>query len=174
MLATPVSAQDHVQGSRNASVTLVEYGDYQCPYCADAEPALAQLRERFGDDLRFVYRNFPLGELHPYAWAAADLAEAAAGEGRFWEMHDWLYAEQDAWVPLGPEGLAEGASAVGLDAFALAEAVQDPAIGQRVEADIESGRRSGVRGTPSFYVNGEAVDGGVDALAERIASALRH
>ena len=174
MLATPVSAQDHVQGPRNASVTLVEYGDYQCPYCADAEPALAQLRERFGDDLRFVYRNFPLGELHPYAWAAADLAEAAAGAGRFWEMHDWLYAEQDAWVPLGAEGLAEGASAVGLDAFALAEAVQDPAIGQRVETDIESGRRSGVRGTPSFYVNGEPVDGGVDALAERIASALRH
>lgn len=174
MLATPVSAQDHVRGPREAAVTLVEYGDYQCPYCAQAEPALAQLRERFGDELRFVYRNFPLGELHPYAWMAADLAEAAAGEGRFWEMHDWLYAEQDTWVPLGPEGLAEGASEVGLDAFALADAVQDPAIGQRVETDVDSGRRSGVRGTPSFYVNGELFEGDVASLAQRIDAALRH
>lgn len=174
MLAVPVTAQDHAQGRADAAVTLVEYGDYQCPACARAQPVVAQLQQRFGDELRFVFRNFPLTDLHPCAWMAADLAEAAGREGRFWEMHDWLYARQAQWVPRGAQGLAEGAHALGLDADALAEAVQDPAIDQRVEADVEGGMRSGVQGTPSFYVNGELHEGGYDALLLRVERALRH
>ncbi len=108
----PVGANDHVQGTANAPVTLVEYGDYECPYCGEAYPIVKALQERLGKQMRFVFRNFPLSEMHPHAEHAAEAAEAAGGQGKFWEMHDLLYENQDA---LEDEDLARYAKALKLD-----------------------------------------------------------
>lgn len=104
-LAVPVSAHDHIQGNPHAVVTLVEYGDFQCPACAMAYPRVKQLQHRHAGNLRLVFRHFPLNQAHPYAQLAAELAEAAAIEGQFWPMHDWLYEHQDDWAPKGGAGL---------------------------------------------------------------------
>src|SRR5271155_1741729 len=95
-LTLPVSAQDHIRGPADAPVTLVEYGDYQCPYCGEANPIVEEVQRELGTNLRFVFRNFPLTEIHPHAEHAAEIAEAAATHNRFWEMHDLLYSHQDA------------------------------------------------------------------------------
>ncbi len=171
-LAVPVSAHDHVQGNDHAVVTLVEYGDFQCPACAMAYPLVKQLQHRYAGNLRFVFRHFPLGQAHPYAQMAAELAEAAAVEGQFWPMHDWLYENQDAWVADGADGLEAGARALGLDAQALAATLRNPDIASHVRRDFMGGVRSGVNGTPSFYVNGYLHQGDFDALTHAIGRVI--
>lgn len=160
MRLTPdVGPQDHVRGPADAPHTLVEFGDYQCPYCRRAAPAVQAVLARLGDQVRFVFRNYPLPDMHPHALPAARLAEAAAAAGRFWEMHDLLYARQDA---LGREHLLRYAEALGVgrDAFARAE---EGAFDARIEADMRSGDASGIQGTPTFYLDGRRLPEGQDA-----------
>jgi protein-disulfide isomerase len=171
-LAVPVSAHDHIQGNEHAVVTLVEYGDFQCPACAAAYPLVKQLQHRYAGNLRFVFRHFPLGQAHPFAQMAAELAEAAAVEGQFWAMHDWLYENQDAWVADGPAGLEAGARALGLDAQALAATLRNPQIDAHIRRDFMGGVRSGVNGTPGFYVDGYLYQGDFDGLAHALARVI--
>ncbi|MEJ0087968.1 MAG: thioredoxin domain-containing protein [Pseudomonadota bacterium] len=147
---------DHVQGRDDAPITLVEYGDYECPYCGMAYPIVKRIQARFGDRLRFVFRNFPLAEAHPHATAAAELAEAAAAQGKFWEIHDMLYEHQNA---LGGAALERFAKKLDLDIAALEATLAGGAPHQRVRGDFMSGVRSGVNGTPAFFINGRRFDG---------------
>jgi protein-disulfide isomerase len=151
-----VSAGDHSAGPEDAPVTLVEYGDYECPYCGMAHPVVKEAQRELGSGLRFVFRNFPLAEAHPHARAAAQAAEAAAAQGRFWEMHDMLFEHQDA---LEAEDLLGYAKSIGLDMQQFARDLADPAITKRVRDDFRSGVQSGVNGTPTFFMNGERYDG---------------
>ncbi len=171
-LVLPVSQRDHVRGPANAPVTLVEYGDYQCPYCGMAYPIVEQIRRQLGDGLRFVFRNFPLTEVHPHAEHAAEIAEAAAAHNKFWEMHDMLYEHQDALDDLH---LAQYATLVGLPAAEVKRALAQHAYQDRVREDFMSGVRSGVNGTPTFFINGVRHDGGYDreTLLAAIADAAR-
>ncbi len=157
-LSIAVSANDHSQGPRDAPITLVEYGDYQCPYCGAAYPVLKAVQRAMGTRMRFVFRNFPITESHPNALAAARFAEAAAEGGTFWEAHDLLYARQDA---LGPDDLKAYASELGLNK-ALLDAADNGAFDHRIESDFMGGVRSGVNGTPCLFINGERYDGPVD------------
>ena len=158
-LTLPVSERDHVQGSEKAPLTLVEYGDYQCPYCGAAYPVVKRIQKTFGDQLRFVFRNFPLTQSHPYAMVAAEAAEAAALQGKFWEMHDLLFEQQTF---LEPDILPSWAKKIGLDVEKFGAALQQPAIGKRIKDDRQSGIRSGVNGTPTFFINGRRYDGSPD------------
>lgn len=148
-LTPQVSPADHAQGPSDAPVTLLEYGDYECPYCGEAYPIVQKVQQQMGDRLRFVFRNFPLSEMHPNALAAADFAESAAAQNAFWPAHDWLFTHQDR---LGEGSLRHAADTLHLDAQAM-ERNEDRAR-QRVEADLKSGERSGVQGTPTFFING--------------------
>ena len=152
-LTLPVDpARDHAQGPDTAPVTLVEYGDYECPHCGRAHPIVQRVRAQMGDSLRFVFRNFPLTELHPHAQHAAEAAEAAAESGRFWEMHDALFENQSSLADAGIKSLAEK---IGADtAAAVGTALADHRFGGRVREDFLSGIRSGVNGTPTFFING--------------------
>jgi len=150
-LTLPVSARDHAEGPEHAPVTLVEYGDYECPYCGRAYPIVKQIQEQLGSRLRFVFRNFPLTELHPHAQHAAEAAEAAAAQGRFHEMHDAIFEHQRA---LGDEQLVEYAVALGLDPARFERELSDHVHAPRVREDFLSGVRSGVNGTPTFFING--------------------
>jgi protein-disulfide isomerase len=172
VLAVPVSAHDHVQGNAHAVVTLVEYGDFQCPACGMAYPLVKQLQHRYAGNMRFVFRHFPLSQAHPYAQIAAELAEAAAVDGQFWAMHDWLYEHQDGWVAYGAAGLESGVRALGLDEQALAATMRNPDIDAHIRRDFMGGVRSGVNGTPSFYVDGHLHQGGFDALTHAIGRAI--
>ncbi|OZI63888.1 DsbA family protein [Bordetella genomosp. 1] len=158
-LIYPVDATDHLQGPVDAPVTLVEYGDYECPYCGEAYPVLKQVQQALGDKLRFVFRNFPISELHPHAVMAAEFAEAAALQGKFWEAHDMLYENQQA---LRPRELMAYGQTLGLDAAALNEAFSGRFDG-RIQRDFQGGIRSGVNGTPTLFVNGVRYDGERDA-----------
>ncbi len=171
-LSLAVSAQDHSQGPADAPCTLVEYGDYQCPSCGQAFPVVQQVQKHFGDRLRFVFRNFPL-EQHPLAEPAAETAEFAAAHNQFWPMHDALYGHQSE---LSQELFTRLAKQCGLDGKALRQALQDETFAPRVEADLESGEKSGVRGTPTFYINGQQHQGNYDAasLIEAIEAKLNH
>jgi protein-disulfide isomerase len=135
---------------------MVEYGDYECPYCGMAYPIVKRIQARLGERLRFVFRNFPLAEVHPHATAAAELAEAAASQGKFWEMHDMLFEHQNA---LGAKDLERYAKALELDRAALEATRAGGAPNQRVRGDFMSGVRSGVNGTPAFFINGRRFDG---------------
>ena len=156
-LTPAVSDQDHAQGSATAAVTLVEYADYQCPYCGEAYATVREVQRRMGDQLRFVFRNFPLAEVHPHAVAAAVFAESAAPEGDFWAAHDWLFEHQDR---LDEAGLSDAAGALGLDRRALAQV--EPTARQRVVSDVQGGEQSGVQGTPAFFINGLQFQGSWD------------
>ncbi|MCD9028110.1 DsbA family protein [Luteimonas sp. BDR2-5] len=171
-LAVPVSADDHIQGDPGAPVTLVEYGDFQCPACAMAYPLVKAIQRRHGADVAFVFRHFPLAEAHPFARLAAEVAEGAAAQGRFWDMHDWLYENQDDWVPYGAEGLEAGLRALSLDEARVAEAMRSPAVEARIRHDFMGGVRSGVNGTPGFYVNGALFQGDFDTLQQVIAEVI--
>jgi protein-disulfide isomerase len=152
VLAVPVDeTRDHIQGPAEAAVTLLEYGDYECPYCGAAYPIVKDLQARMGDRLRFVFRNFPITTSHPHAELAAEAAEAAAVQRRFWEMHDLLYENQSR---LEPEDLLTYAGQLGLDVTAFGKDLQGHVHAARVREDFMSGVRSGVNGTPSFYING--------------------
>jgi protein-disulfide isomerase len=159
-LAVPVSKRDHIQGSYDASLTLVEYGDYECPACGAAYPQVKTVQSVLGDRLRFVFRNFPLANIHPHAEHAAEAAEAAGEQGRYWEMHDILYENQDA---LDDESLAQYALDLGLDARRVIQEVVTGAHRDRIRQDFHSGIRSGVNGTPTFFVNGLRHNGPWDA-----------
>jgi protein-disulfide isomerase len=171
-LTIPVGAEDHAQGKSSAAVTLVEYGDYQCPYCGAAYPLVRQLQQQFGAELRFVFRNFPLTQAHPLAQMAAELAEAAATLGQFWPMHDWIYENQDAWSQGDGEELLGGITVLELDADKIAQAIKQPQIERRIKTDFNGGVRSGVNGTPSFFVNGKLHQGSPQALAGAIGRLL--
>ena len=152
-LSPPVDPQrDHVRGRADAPVTLVEYGDFQCPYCGEAYPVVRALQERFGDQLRFVFRHMPLPDLHPRAPFAAEAAEAASAQDRFWEMHDRLFEHR---LELDDSDLREHAEAIGVaDSERFDAELRDGVHAARVEEDYRSGAESGVPSTPRFFVNG--------------------
>ncbi len=158
-LAPPVGPRDHAEGSADALVTLVEYGDYECPHCGRAYPIVKAVQRRLGPQLRFVFRNFPLRSVHPHAEHAAEASEAAASQGHFWEMHDALFEHQDA---LGDEDLTRYAEAVGLDRARFERELKSGTYRPRVHEDFVSGVRSGVNGTPTFFINGRRYDGSWD------------
>src|SRR5712671_5417569 len=161
-LGLPVAKRDHVQGPIDAPMSLLEYGDYQCPYCGEAYPIIKAVQERLGDKLCFAFRNFPLVNSHPYAEHAAEVAEAAAAQDQFWPMHDLLFENQDA---LNDESLAEYAGTLGLDARRLMAEVLASAHAARIRDDLRSGTRGGVNGTPAFFVNGLRYEGEPDVAA---------
>jgi protein-disulfide isomerase len=171
ILKIPVGPQDHATGPESAPVTLVEYGDYQCPYCGAAHPMVKQLQARFGDDLRFVFRNFPITELHPEAMNAASTAEFAAGHDRFWPVHDALYEHQRR---LGAAFYEQVVAAQGLSPQDLESALAAGTYQERIRSDFNSGVRSGVNGTPTFFINGQRYDGALDVedLAEVLANVI--
>jgi len=151
-LAAPVDADiDHVRGPADAPVSLVEYGDFECPHCGRAEPAVRGLLQTFESDLRFVFRHLLLRDVHEHAQLAAEASEAAGAQGMFWEVHDVLYAHQDA---LGFDDLLGYAGDLGLDVDRFSEELQSGRHALRVARDIESADVSGVAGTPTFFVNG--------------------
>jgi protein-disulfide isomerase len=159
-LTLPVSEdRDHIQGPPEAAVTLVEYGDYECPYCGAAYPIIKEVQERMGERLRFVFRNFPITTSHPHAEQAAEAAEAAAAQGRFWEMHDLLYENQQH---LGGKDLRAYAEQLGLEVEPFDQELAEHVHADRVHEDFMSGVRSGVNGTPTFYINGSRHDDSYD------------
>lgn len=168
--ALRINDTDHVLGRNDAPVTLIEYADFQCPYCARAHKALASLREQLGDDLCLVYRHLPLAHLHPFAEAAAEAAESAAAQGKFWEMHDALFANQ---VLLNPATLPDMAGNLGLDGERVRSEVGACRYRQRVQADAQAARRLGATSTPTFFINGQRYHGESDhaALAAAIGKA---
>jgi protein-disulfide isomerase len=163
VLVLPVDPdRDHIQGPADAPVTLVEYGDYECPYCGAAYPIIKEVQARIGERLRFVFRNFPITTSHPHAGQAAEAAEAAeaaAVQGPFWEMHDLLYENQQHLEDPDLRGYAER---LGLDVERFDKELAEHAHADRVHKDFMSGVRSGVNGTPTFYVNGERHDDSYD------------
>lgn len=151
-LTLPVSEdRDHIQGSADTRVTLVEYGDYECPYCGEAYPIVKDIQERMGEQLRFVFRNFPITTSHPHAEQAAEAAEAAGAQGRFWKMHDHLYENQRH---LRDDDLRSYADALDLELDLFVKELSEHVHADRVHEDFMSGVRSGVNGTPTFFING--------------------
>jgi protein-disulfide isomerase len=170
-LAVPVSAKDHRQGDKAAPCTLVEYGDYQCPSCGQAYPIVKRVQKHFGKRLSFVFRNFPLTQMHPHAESAAETAELAGSFDKFWEMHDLLYENQDR---LDDDLLVELTQELQLAPAKLREALETQQFQPRVRADFTGGVRSGVNGTPTFFINGQRHDGSYDfnSLVDAIEGAL--
>jgi len=162
--------RDHVRGPDDAPVTLVEYGDFECPYCGRAERVIRELLSSFGDDVRYVWRHLPLNDVHPNAQIAAEASEAAAAQGRFWEMHDALLAHQG---DLRPSHLADYARELGLDADRLVQELRRREYASRVSEDVASADESGVSGTPTFFVNGRRHYGAYDiaTLTETVKTA---
>jgi protein-disulfide isomerase len=171
-LQASVTALDHVQGADTAPVTMVEYADYECPYSGMAYNVVKVVQRELRGQLRFVYRNFPLRDIHPHAQHAAEAAEAAANQGSFWEMHDLLLANQDQ---LAPNDLAVHAEQLGLDAERVTEELRRRVHAQRVSDDVASADESGVSGTPTFFVNGRRHYGAYDiaTLTETVQAARR-
>jgi protein-disulfide isomerase len=160
VLTMPVSEdRDHIQGPADAPVTLIEYGDYECPYCGAAYPIVKAVQSRMGERLRFVFRNFPITTAHPHAEQAAEAAEAAGAQGSFWEMHDLLYEKQKR---LEDDDLRGYAEQVGLDVERFDTELSEHVHAERVHEDFLSGVRSGVNGTPTFYINGSRHDDSYD------------
>ena len=172
-LRAPLSATDHVVGPADAAVTLVEYGDYECGHCALAHPNVAAVRKHFARSLRFAFRHFPLTQAHPNAAPAAETAEFAGAHGRFWEMHDALFANQ---ARLGPSLFMALAAAHGLSPAALRQALLTGQFQAKVQSDFLGGVRSGVNGTPTFFIDGARHDGGyaVHELKLAIETRLRN
>jgi len=170
-LAVPVADTDHRLGPTGAPVVLVEYGDYECPYCYNAQPVVKEVRRRLGDRLAFVFRHFPQNSIHPHASTAAQAAEAAAAQGKFWEMHDLLYRHQQELADLD---LTHQALRLGLEVYRFESDLQGAAAARRIRDDFAGGLRSGVKGTPTFFINGCRYDGTVDAesLVTAIEGAL--
>ncbi len=155
-LAIPVGPHDHVRGLADAKLTVVEYGDYQCPYCGQAYAIVEKLLTTFATSMRLVFRNLPLADVHPHAEQAAEFAEAVGLQDKFWPMHDMLYENQRS---LGDEALRSYAKDVGADLTKVEEALASGAPRARVEADLEGAIRSGANGTPTFFLNGLRYDG---------------
>jgi len=170
-LVVAVSERDHAQGRSDAPITLVEYGDYECPHCGRAYPIVQEVQRRLGDQLRFVFRNFPLSEMHRHAELAAEAAEAAAHQDRFWPMHDTLFEHQRE---LTDTALVRYAEFIGLDTQRMERELASGAHRGRVREDFVGGARSGVNGTPTFFINGIRHDGpwDVDSLMEALLASL--
>lgn len=151
-----VNSKDHFQGNEQSVIELVEYGDYQCPHCGHAYPIIKSLQKKLGNKLKFVFRNFPLSEIHQYATNAAVAAEAASAQGKFWEMHDIIFENQNS---LEDVYLIKYAAHIGLNIQKFEADFELPQYLEKVEADFESGIRSGVNGTPSFFINNEKYNG---------------
>jgi len=168
----PVTHADHILGNEHAAVTLVEYGDFECPNCKQAAPAVKMILGHFAGRIRFVWRHFPLEEVHPHALHAALASEAAGAQGEFWRMHDVLFDNQSH---LKDAQLERYASELGLDVARFRSDMAHDAYLQRVREHIADARKSGVRSTPTFFVNGEIQDVsfGLQALHKRIEDALR-
>jgi protein-disulfide isomerase len=160
--------RDHIRGPDSAPVTLVEYGDYQCPYCGQAEVVVRELLDEFGDELRYVWRHLPLNDVHENAQMAAEAAEAAGAQGAFWPMHDRLLASQDE---LSPHDLGRHAEELGLDAGRFWDELRRRAHSERVVEDVTSADTSGVAGTPSFFINGRRHQGAYDV--DTLSAAVR-
>jgi len=158
-LRPPVTPEDQIQGPEDAPVTLVEYGDYECPHCGRAYSIIKRVQKHFGKSLRFVFRNFPLGELHPHAESAAETAEFAGARGKFWEMHDLLFENQER---LGEALYWNLAERLNLPIEELRQALEEDTYKTRIRGDFSSGVRSGVNGTPTFFINGKRHDGPFD------------
>jgi protein-disulfide isomerase len=173
-LKVPVVPADHSLGDESAIVTLVEYGDYQCPHCAHAQPVVGKLKKRFGKQLRFVFRNFPLTQIHEYAEVAAEAAEFAGAAGHFWEMHDAIFENQNR---LSLPVLKDLTAKIGLSAEKLDESLQSHEYLDRIKADFMGGVRSGVNGTPTFFINNKRYENVpefeemVEAIEEHIPGA---
>lgn len=167
-LTVPIMPDDHSQGEADAKCTLVEYGDFQCPACGQAAPIVKELQKQFGADLRFVFRNFPLREIHPNAEHAAETAEFAGVNGEFWQIHDVLYRNQ---ATLEDEHLLAFAGHLRLSEDELREALHAQTYQPWVSTDFQGGVHSGVNGTPTFFVNGRRHDGAFDF--ETLAGAVR-
>lgn len=158
-LTPPVGERDHLLGRDDAPVTLLEYGDYECPSCGQAYPVVKEVLSRSGDAVRFAFRNFPLTQIHPRAERAAEAAEAAGAQGKFWELHDRIFTEQER---LDRSDLVAHARDIGLDMQRFTHDLDTGAFSERVREDFMSGVRSGVNGTPTFFVNGVRLDGAFD------------
>jgi protein-disulfide isomerase len=168
VLTLPVGDRDHIQGPAEAPLTLVEYGDYECPHCGRAYPIIKEVQRRLGKQLRFVFRNFPISNLHPHAEHAAEAAEAAGAQKHFWEMHDAIFEHQSA---LDDRHLAAYAAAIGLDVPRFERELSGHVHAKRVREDFLSGVRSGVNGTPTFFINGIRHDDSWDP--DTLTEALR-
>jgi protein-disulfide isomerase len=155
-LKVPITPRDHIVGPADAPVTLVEYGDYECPHCGAAHPIVKLVLKDFGDSIRFAFRHFPLSQIHPNAEAAAESAEFAGAHGRFWEMHDGIFENQDR---LGLPLLFALANALSLSEATLREALVNGTYAEKVKSDFLGGVRSGVNGTPSFFINDRRHEG---------------
>ena len=165
-LAVPVTDLDHSQGLSDAAVTLVEYGDYECPDCLNAQPIIAELKRHFKDRLRIIFRHFPMSSVHPFASAAALAAEAAGAQGRFWDMHDALFRHQ---AELANIDLTHLALRIGLEVYRFQRDSEAKMYGKRIRTDYDGGVRSGVKGTPTFFINGTRYAGGADLESLRSA-----
>lgn len=152
----PDADRDHIQGRADAPIALLEYGDFECPACGQAYPIVKVLQEQLTERLCFAFRHFPLTNVHPYAEHAAEAAEASGAQGRFWEMHDILFENQDA---LDDQSLFAYANTLDLDVERLIREVLNESYGLRVREDFKAGVRAGVNGTPTFFINGERYDG---------------
>jgi len=166
-----LTADDHVLGPADAPVTVLEYGDYECPYCRGAARDVRRLLDRYPAAIRFVFRNFPVPQLHPHAEQAAEAAEAAGAQGRFWEMYELLLRPSSG---LDLDSLLGYAERLGLDTGRFSNEVIGNVYADRIERDVREGIRNGVNATPKFYVNGERIDGKVplDGLVDAVRAAV--
>jgi protein-disulfide isomerase len=165
-LTVPDSKRDHIRGAVTAPISMLEYGDYECPFCAEVQPVVTEIQERLLDDLCFAFRHFPLTNVHPHSEHAAEAAEAAGAQGSFWELHETLFQNQEA---LEDEDLVQYASFLGLDEVRLIREVESGAHAPRVRDDFKRGVRAGVNGTPTFFINGQQYDG-ARGLEEMLAA----
>ena len=169
-LKPAVSKTDHIQGKKDADIVIVEYGDYQCPYCGAAYPVLKEMMTKYGKQIKFVFRNFPLSEMHQYARPAAIVAEAAALQGKFWEMHDAIYENQRT---LSEPFLLELVEKLDLDPHQFNTDIKKSELAAKVDSDFESGILSGVNGTPSFFVNGRKFNAGAEDLLQLMSEIVK-
>lgn len=167
-LVVPVSERDHARGAEGAPVTVVEYGDYECPYCERAHPIVKRMLAEMPGVVRFVFRNFPQNSVHKYASVAAQAAEAAGGQGKFWEMHDLLYEHQDE---LGEVDMVQFGLRAGVEIYKFQADLAGEVYAKRVRDDFRGGVRSGVNGTPTFFINGKRYEGKLEY--EELAGAVR-
>jgi protein-disulfide isomerase len=159
-LKPPVNNNDHIYGKKYATIELVEFGDFQCPYCAKAYKEVIKILKELGENIKFVFRNFPLEEIHKMAKKAAIAAEAAGVQNKFWEMHNAIYENQKKLFDSDVLGYAEE---IGLDLESFKNELKNPAHEEKIEADFESGVRSGVNGTPTFFINGDIYEGSTES-----------
>jgi len=166
MTPDPVTERDHVRGAKAAGVTLVEYGDYECSYCAQANSVVVQMLSNFDDQLRYVFRHFPLTEIHPQAEDAAEIAELAATRGKFWEMHEALYANQ---ASLGVPLYVELGKSLAISESDILTSLENRAFASKIRRDYQDGVRCGVDGTPAFFINGRRHNGSYEYESLRAA-----